>query len=115
MTPTPDATVRAVDLASSRPYGDPSKPGRLDVNGVEWWACDPYPTWFRWDDMDKLTGTLHTNPARWADLLPIDNAGSVMAPEDCWGSDNHEPDCDQVIRTRWSGVSCDCRARWYCD
>lgn len=37
-------------------------PGRLDVNGVEWWACDPYPTWYRWDG-----GYLYTNPAAWAD------------------------------------------------
>lgn len=21
---------------------------RLDVNGVAWFACDPYPTWYRW-------------------------------------------------------------------
>lgn len=34
--------------------------GRLDVNGVEWWACDPYPTWYRWED-----GELYT---RWYDV-----------------------------------------------
>lgn len=22
---------------------------RLDVNGVAWFACDPYPTWYRWE------------------------------------------------------------------
>jgi hypothetical protein len=32
------------------PYRDADKPGRKDINGVEWWACDPYPTWFRWED-----------------------------------------------------------------
>lgn len=37
-------------------------PGRLDVNGVEWWACDPYPTWYRWEG-----DHLYTNPAAWAD------------------------------------------------
>lgn len=36
--------------------------GRIDVNGIEWWACDPYPTWFRWDE-----DGLHTDPAPWAD------------------------------------------------
>lgn len=30
-------------------------PGRIDRNGVEWWACDPYPTWYRWVD-----NVLHT-------------------------------------------------------
>ena len=47
-------------LAYRRPYGDGNKPGRKDVNGVEWWACDPYPTWFRWEG-----GVLYTNPAAW--------------------------------------------------
>lgn len=23
------------------------KPGRIDSAGVEWFACDPYPTWYR--------------------------------------------------------------------
>ena len=23
---------------------------RADVHGVLWFACDPYPTWYRWDD-----------------------------------------------------------------
>lgn len=36
--------------------------GRLDINGVEWFACDPYPTWYRWED-----GKLYTNPARFTD------------------------------------------------
>lgn len=100
--------------AADQQFGNPEEPGRLDVNGVEWWACDPYPTWFRWDDMETLSGALHTNPARWADLPPIDTSASVMPPEECWGSDRHTPGCDQVIRTQWSGVACDCGARWYC-
>lgn len=45
----------------TRKYKFPS-PGRLDVNGVEWWACDPYPTWFRWED-----GHLYTNHAAWTE------------------------------------------------
>lgn len=40
---------------------EPGVPGRLDVNGVEWWACDPYPTWYRWDD-----GELLLDHAEWA-------------------------------------------------
>lgn len=32
-------------------------PGRFDINGHEWWACDPYPTWFRWEGNE-----LHTEP-----------------------------------------------------
>lgn len=23
--------------------------GRLDIDGVEWFACDPYPSWYRYD------------------------------------------------------------------
>jgi hypothetical protein len=42
------------------PYRSGEGPGRLDIDGVEWWACDPYPTWFRWEN-----GELFTNPAEW--------------------------------------------------
>lgn len=34
---------------SLRPFMDPSQPGRLDRDGVQWYATDPYPTWFRRD------------------------------------------------------------------
>lgn len=113
-------------LASGRMYAVPGQPGRLDVNGVEWFACDPYPTWFRWDE----SGVLHRNPARWADLPPVESfAPNPMFPvesmyghrcglpregEKCLGDPCHLPNCDRVIKTRWSGVSCDCRLLWYC-
>lgn len=42
--------VEAEESVHVQPYRDPKQPGRLDVNGVEWWACDPYPTWFRWEE-----------------------------------------------------------------
>jgi hypothetical protein len=32
------------------PFTNPHKPGRKDRGGVEWWACDPYPTWFRYEN-----------------------------------------------------------------
>lgn len=94
---------------NERPYTNPNKPGRLDVNGVEWYACDPYPTWFRWED-----GQLYTYPARWADLPEPDPKDHAIPPEECYGNDNHGPDCDQVIKAKWSGVRCDCGVRWYC-
>lgn len=118
--------------AFGQPYTDPSKPGRLDVNGVEWFACDPYPTWFRWEDMTTLSGKLFRNPARWADLPPVDSFTPnplfpaeamyghrcglplVDGEEKCPGDTCHLPNCDRVIKTRWSGVSCDCRILWYC-
>ena len=31
----------------ARQYVPESGQGRYDVNGVEWFACDPYPTWYR--------------------------------------------------------------------
>lgn len=43
-----------------QPYRDGNQPGRLDINGIEWWACDPYPTWYRWDDEE-----LRTDPDEW--------------------------------------------------
>jgi hypothetical protein len=32
-----------------RPYTDGTQ-GRTDVDGVVWFACDPYPTWYRWEN-----------------------------------------------------------------
>lgn len=29
--------------------------GRLDLEGVEWFTCDPYPTWFRWENGELFT------------------------------------------------------------
>lgn len=48
---------------TDRHYEDPSKPGRMDVNGEEWWACDPYPTWYRWAEGDVV----HGPSGQWAD------------------------------------------------
>lgn len=54
----------------SRQFDDPNQPGRKDINGVEWWACDPYPTWYRWDtDPAGNNSTLRTNHAKWADKM----------------------------------------------
>lgn len=38
--------------------------GRKDVDGVEWFACDPYPTWYRWKG-DELITTEYTVQPRW--------------------------------------------------
>lgn len=61
-------------MAEPYRYMDATTPGRRDVNGVEWWACDPYPTWFRWDD----NGDLRTDPAEW---LPDDPLMAVREAE----------------------------------
>lgn len=45
-------------------------PGRKDVNGIVWWACDPYPTWYRFErDKDgKPIGDPILGPSGpWAD------------------------------------------------
>ena len=39
---------------SNRAFGDRAGPGRLDRDGVEWWACDPYPCWFYWTPAGEL-------------------------------------------------------------
>lgn len=48
-----------------RPYTY-GKPGRLDVDGVEWWACSPYPHWYRWEG-DVLIVRSMVPHAEWAD------------------------------------------------
>jgi hypothetical protein len=50
---------------TERPYEDHTKPGRLDINGVEWWACDPYPTWYRY--VGEWGFDLRLIPAAWED------------------------------------------------
>lgn len=29
----------------------------MDTDGIEWFACDPYPTWYRWDDGELYEAT----------------------------------------------------------
>ena len=41
--------------------------GRFDVNGVQWFACDPYPTWYRWEDGKLIT---RSDRDGWADEQP---------------------------------------------
>lgn len=54
---------RGDEPAHGQPFNNPTEPGRKDLDGVEWWACDPYPTWYRWEN-----GELHTKSVpRWAD------------------------------------------------
>lgn len=58
MTEPEDAHLSRVvpdPYTDARPYEDPHKPGRKDVDGVEWWACDPYPTWYRWENGELIT------------------------------------------------------------
>lgn len=33
---------------NDQPYTG-GNPGRIDSSGVEWFACSPYPTWYRWE------------------------------------------------------------------
>ena len=44
--------------ASDRPWiaGHPDGP-RIDVEGVAWFACDPYPLWYRWEGERLIKGT----------------------------------------------------------
>ena len=42
-------------------------PGRFDNKGVEWFACDPYPTWYRWEN-----GVLMTNAPPEIRTIPKD-------------------------------------------
>lgn len=52
---------------TEQPYRDPHHRGRLDVNGVEWWVCDPYPTWYRWEGRDLHTRSAYDEEIEWAD------------------------------------------------
>ena len=45
------ASQRPLD---NRAFGRQGLPGRLDRDGVQWWACDPYPCWFYWTAAGEL-------------------------------------------------------------
>ncbi len=34
---------------------DNNTPGRKDIDGIEWWACDPMATWYRWENGELFT------------------------------------------------------------
>jgi len=97
-----------------------AEPGRLDKDGVEWWACDPYPTWFRYEgdrlierDLDPTwLGNVDICATQWVGAPELSK--HIMEPEECYGTDNHYGDCDGIVRGKWSGVGCKCGARWYC-
>lgn len=40
-------------MMSDRPFTAPGR-GRKDKDGIEWWACDPYPTWFRHEGVELI-------------------------------------------------------------
>lgn len=41
---------------------------RKAADGQIWYACDPYPTWFRWDIIDgKRTLVTPPREPKWAD------------------------------------------------
>lgn len=87
------------------PYRNGDEPGRLDINGVEWWACDPYPTWFRWEN-----GELRLDYAKWMPddrniavryaLIEVEEAEKLLAEanvraqiaQDVWNNANEEAD-----------------------
>lgn len=46
-----------------RPFTSGTAAGRLDTDGIVWFACDPYPTWYRWEDGELYTTYNH----KWAD------------------------------------------------
>lgn len=96
-------------LAEGQPWG-PGSPPRLDVDGVGWHACDPYPTWFRFAE-DGMTVIHRPWNHRWnfVEVLP-------------WIDETLCPVCErQTIRVKelGEGGGIECRDRvkcryWYC-
>lgn len=102
--------------APARPYTWETGVGRVDRDGIEWFACDPYPTWFRWVDGKLITKTLPDFADREADEL---RAGEMAAIERLLYSNGpHQKGCDRKVRAKsiqsGGGISCPCGARWFC-
>lgn len=47
--------IEAQQKSEPRRWTAETGEGRLDVDGVEWFACDPYPCWYRWEGDDLVT------------------------------------------------------------
>lgn len=60
-----DKEMVAEQTPDARRWTAESGQGRLDVDGTEWFACDPYPTWYRYDGPQLFTRD-YDSPA-WAD------------------------------------------------
>lgn len=54
-------------MPADRPFENIHKPGRRDVDGIEWWACDPYPCWYRYTESGDL---IVDNRSKWLDPFP---------------------------------------------
>ena len=55
---------RRVCMTDRRWYYESGK-GRLDINGLEWFTCDPYGTWYRIERDEQSVAY----PIKWADGL----------------------------------------------
>jgi hypothetical protein len=70
-----DPEVVAKLLAAAAPTLEERRTVRLDNEGVEWFACDPYPTWYRRVDGEVLTLTsLGDEFCGWAAASTVDEA-----------------------------------------
>jgi hypothetical protein len=59
--------------------------GRLDANGVEWFACDPYPYWYRWADGHLWTRDKNNFPG-WADESEPTKGAEELVRTNCTGA-----------------------------
>lgn len=105
------STATALD-APVRPYTWETGVGRLDRDGVEWFACDPYPTWFRWADGKLITKALPD----FADSRRAENRDHIERL--LYSNGPHKKGCDRKVRAKsiqsGGGISCPCGARWFC-
>lgn len=54
-------------MEETRTYTSAAGGGRLDVNGVEWFCCDPWPTWYRRGPNERVILRSTEDPAPWQD------------------------------------------------
>lgn len=115
--------------ATGQPYGPGWPSGRMCLRGYEWFACDPYPTWFRWED-DKLIfppsshhwadETLKGKPAISKEIAArFDPDRHNCMFLDSWGWRptylyNADMLCKHESDGRWSGIGCKYCNGWFC-
>ena len=71
-------------MSDRRMYQWPG-PGKVDNEGVEWFACDPYITWYRWEG-----GELYTDPPPEVDKLTDEEYEAAKeSNRKYWSEDEH--------------------------
>lgn len=62
----PTEVAKAYEEPLNKKYSE----SRVDAEGIEWYACDPWPTWYRYEKGALILRADVDKPADWAEAAP---------------------------------------------